>query len=223
MTAQTKEFLKGIIMYFFIFGILLMTYLMVISKRVTALIAGFCFQSLFLFGAILFIAWQTANTEMFVLAGLILLFKVIGIPIFLIWIIKKVKTNEDLGLLVNPMLSIFAAILLTVLSNIFAQDVIGSTGKLVIISFAVSLSVTLTGLFIMITRRKAVAQIVGLLMMENGIFLTATALCGGMPFLVEIAVFFDIFMFVVILGIFVYRISELFTHIDVDKLSRLRG
>ena len=210
-------------MYFFIFGILLMTYLMVISKRITALIAGFCLQSLFLFGCILFIAFRTANTEMFILAGLILLLKVIGIPLFLLRIIKRVKTNEDLGLLVNPMLSIFAAILLTVLSNIFAQEVVGLTDKLVITSFAVSLSVTLTGLFIMITRRKAVAQIVGLLMMENGIFLTASALCGGMPFLVEIAVFFDIFMFVVILGIFVYRISELFTHIDVDKLTRLRG
>ena len=160
---------------------------------------------------------------MFALAGLILLLKVVGIPLFLIRIIKTVKTNEDLGLLVNPMLSMFAAILLTVLSNIFAQDVVGLTDKLVITSFAVSLSVTLTGLFIMITRRKAVAQIVGLLTMENGIFLTATALCGGMPFLVEIAVFFDILMFVVILGIFVYRISELFTHIDVDKLTKLRG
>ncbi len=200
-----------------------MTYLMVISKRISALIAGFCLQSFFLFGCILFIAFQTANAEMFILAGLILLLKVVVIPLFLFRIIRRVKTNDDLGLLVNPMLSIFAAILLTVLSNIFAQKVVGLTDKLVITSFAVSLSVTLTGLFIMITRKKAIAQIIGLLTMENGIFLTAAALCGGMPFLVEIAVFFDIFMFVVILGIFVYRISELFTHIDVDKLSRLRG
>jgi len=81
----------------------------------------------------------------------------------------------------------------------------------------------LTGVFIMIFRMKAIAQVVGLLVMENGLFLTAVTLCGSMPFFVEIAIFFDVFMCAIILGIFVFRINELFTHIDVDKLTRLKG
>ncbi len=210
-------------MYPFIFSILIMTFFMVIAKRITALITGFCLQSFFLFGCILFIAFHHHDSGMFVLSGMILTLKVIAIPLFLRWIVKKVKASEDLGLLINPMLSLFLAIALIVLSYVFAEKVLGLTEKFAITPFAVSLSITLTGLFIMITRRKAVAQIIGLLVMENGIFLTATALCGGMPLLVEIAVFFDIFVFVVILGIFLYRINELFTHIDVFKLSKLKG
>ena len=75
----------------------------------------------------------------------------------------------------------------------------------------------------MISRMKAISQIIGLLVMENGLFLIASSISGGMPFFVEIAIFFDIFLCVIILEIFVYKINKLFTHIDVDKLTQLRG
>jgi hydrogenase-4 component E len=78
-------------------------------------------------------------------------------------------------------------------------------------------------MFILVSRLKALAQVLGLLVMENGIFLLAAAVAGGMPFLVEMAIFFDVFVSVVIFGLFVYRINELFTGIDVDQLNRLRG
>jgi hydrogenase-4 component E len=75
----------------------------------------------------------------------------------------------------------------------------------------------------MVSRMKAFTQVVGILAMENGVFLFASAVSGGMPFFAEIAVFFDVFISVIIMGIFVFRINKLFTHIDVDKLTRLRG
>jgi hydrogenase-4 component E len=70
---------------------------------------------------------------------------------------------------------------------------------------------------------KAFTQVVGILVMENGIFLFASSVSGGMPFFAEIAIFFDVFISVVIMGIFVFRINSLFTHIDVNRLSRLKG
>ena len=90
-------------------------------------------------------------------------------------------------------------------------------------AFSVSLSVILMGMFIMIFRIKAIAQIVGLLVTENGLFLAAASVSGGMPFFVEIAVFFDIFLCVIILGLFVYKINKAFTHIDVHRLNGLKG
>jgi hydrogenase-4 component E len=75
----------------------------------------------------------------------------------------------------------------------------------------------------MIFRMKALAQVIGLLVMENGLFLAAAGVSGGMPFFVEIAIFFDVFLCVIILGMFIYRINSLFTHIDVDKLTKLKG
>ena len=90
-------------------------------------------------------------------------------------------------------------------------------------AFIVSISMVLIGIFIMVFRMKALAQIIGLLVMENGLFLLAATISGGMPFFVEIAIFFDIFLCVIILDIFVYKINRLFTHIDVDKLTELKG
>ena len=87
----------------------------------------------------------------------------------------------------------------------------------------ISLSVTLIGLFIMISRMKAISQIIGLLVMENGLFLIASSVSGGMPFFVEIAIFFDIFVCVIILGMFVHKINKVFTHIDVSKMQELKG
>jgi len=88
---------------------------------------------------------------------------------------------------------------------------------------AAAFFVVLVGIFLMVGRMTALAQVVGLLVMENGLFLLASTVAGGMPFFVEIAIFFDVFVSVIIMGFFVYRISKLFTHIDVNKLSRLKG
>ena len=90
-------------------------------------------------------------------------------------------------------------------------------------SFAVSLTIVLTGFFIMVFRMKAVSQIIGLLVMENGIFLLATSIAGGMPFFVEMAIFLDVLLSVIILNVFVYRINKMFTHIDAAKLNKLKG
>ena len=90
-------------------------------------------------------------------------------------------------------------------------------------AFIASITAVCVGFFIMVSRMKALGQIVGLLVMENGIFLAAGAIAGGMPFFVEIALFFDLFVFVVIIEVFVYKVNRLFTHIDTSKMKSLKG
>jgi len=75
----------------------------------------------------------------------------------------------------------------------------------------------------MTARKKAITQVVGFLVMENGLFLAATAAAYGMPLIVELGIFFDLLVAVMVLGILVYRIQETFDSMDVSKLSRLRG
>jgi hydrogenase-4 component E len=210
-------------MQLFLFGIIIMAFFMIITKRMKSLIAGFSGQSFFLFLLALSMAFAQKSTELFVVAALIGLLKVVLIPYFLNRIVRKINANESLGLLVNPMLSLIIALLLTYVAYLFAGNVMALQGKPQISAFAVSLSVMLIGLFLMMCRLKAVAQIVGLLVMENGSFLAAVALCGNMPFLIEITIFFDVLMVVIIFGIFIYKINQLFTHIDVNKLTVLKG
>ena len=203
--------------------IVLMTFIMVLSKRITPLVNSFAVQSLFLAVIIFLEAVTTGLAGLYAIAFLILTLKAVLIPKMLKNVATRTKAGEHLGLVINPMLSIVCAVVLAYLGWIFARKIMGLTSIADASALAVSLSVVLTGLFIMVFRLKAIAQVVGLLVMENGIFLAAVALCGNMPFFFEIAIFFDVFVCVLILGIFVYRINSLFTHINLSKLNTLKG
>lgn len=210
-------------MYIGLLGILVTTYFLLMVKRFPALINGFCGQSLFLFLVTVVLARKNNESALYIIAALVFVLKVILIPYFLKRISRTIKVNENLGLFINPQLSLFAALILTYLSYLFTFKVMALGDEVQSFSFALSLCVILLGLFIMIFRMKALTQIVGLLVMENGLFLAAVGLCGGMPFFVELSIFLDVFISVIILGVFVYRINTLFTHIDVNKLTSLKG
>ena len=196
---------------------------MVIAKRMTALIRDFRLQSLFLSLATGWLAIKGHEVSLGVIAGLIFVLKVIVIPHVLRLVMKKIKVKEDLGLFINVQLSMLLAIVFSLTAWAFAKFIVSPYPAAGAILPAEALFIILTGFFLMIFRMTALAQVVGLLVMENGLFLLAAAISGGMPFFIEIAIFFDVLMSVIIMGFFVYRINKLFTHIDVNKLTRLRG
>ena len=203
-----------------LFAVLVSTYLMVIAKRMPALIRSFRYQSFCLFLATLTVALTQHELDLYVIAGLLFILKVVLIPQLLYRTLKRIKASEDLGLFINPQLSLLWALGFTYLSWEFSTRLMGAGNEIML---AVAFFVLLAGIFLMIFRMTALAQIIGLLVMENGIFLVAATVSGGMPFFVEIAIFFDVFVSVLIMGFFVYRINKFFTHIDVNKLSRLKG
>ena len=90
-------------------------------------------------------------------------------------------------------------------------------------TLAVAITLLLIGFFMMINRRKALTQVLALLSLENGVFLAAISLTYGMPLVVEMGIFFDVLVAVMILAILVYRIRETFDSMDVSRLSRLKG
>jgi hydrogenase-4 membrane subunit HyfE len=196
---------------------------MIIAKRMPALIRGFRYQSFCLFAFTLIVALKHRQPDLYIIAGLLFVLKVTLIPYLLYRIIRKIKVSEDLGLFINPQLSLLWALAFTYLSWIFSRHLVISDNTVVVSMLAIAFFIVLSGLFLMILRISALAQVIGLLVMENGLFLLASTVSGGMPFFVEIAIFFDVFVSVVIMGFFVYRINKLFTHIDVNKLSRLKG
>ena len=211
--------MQGIIL----FTVLASTYLMVIAKRMPALIRSFRYQSFCLFALTLIVASGHREPDLYIVAGLLFILKVWLIPFLLYRIIKRTKVNEDLRLFINPQLSLLWALVFTYLSWIFSTHLVISNETELTSMLAIAFFIVLAGLFLMITRMSALAQIIGLLVMENGLFLLASTVSGGMPFFVEIAIFFDVFVSVLIMNLFVYRINKLFTHIDVNKLSRLKG
>jgi hydrogenase-4 component E len=90
-------------------------------------------------------------------------------------------------------------------------------------TLAIAIALLLTGFFLMIIRRKALTQVLALLTIENGVMLAAIALTTyGMPLVVEIGIFFDVVIAVMVLGILVSRIRKTFSSMDVSKLNQLK-
>ena len=79
------------------------------------------------------------------------------------------------------------------------------------------------GLLVIITRRKALTQVVGFLVMENGIALLAVLGAYGVPLIIELGVFLDLLMGVIVMQVFIYHIQDTFDSIDVDQLNQLRS
>lgn len=196
---------------------------MVIAKRITALIRTFRIQSIFLFLHTFYMGLSQRHLELFIVCGLVFVLKAVVIPFILMRIMRRINVEEDLSLLVNPQASLIIALFLAYSSYLFAYYSMSLTDTAELAAFIASITTVCIGLFIMVSRMKAFGQIVGLLVMENGIFLSAGAIAGGMPFFVEIALFFDIFVFVVIIEAFVYKVNRLFTHIDTSKMKSLKG
>jgi hydrogenase-4 component E len=90
------------------------------------------------------------------------------------------------------------------------------------IYFIVALSTLLTGLYIIITRGKIITHVMGFLVIENGVFILSLAVGNEMPMLVNTGILLDFFVCVLILGIFVNKLGDVFKEPDVDKLSQLR-
>jgi hydrogenase-4 component E len=87
----------------------------------------------------------------------------------------------------------------------------------------VSLSTVFTGLFLVVSRRKALNQVIGYLVFENGIYMFGIAAVGEIPLLVEFGVLLDFFVAVFVMGIAINHINREFDHIDADQLSSLKG
>ncbi len=208
---------------FILAGFLIATFLMTVAKRVTALIGAFRLQSIFLFLYTLAMAVTQKHLELFLVSGLILALKVIVIPYVLTRIVRRIEVEENLGLVVNPPISLVIALSLACLAYVFAHQIMPRALPAELDAFVVSIAAIGIGFFIMVSRLKALSQVLGLLAMESGILLAAAAITGGMPFFVEIALAFDLFLFVIIVEIFVYRVNRLFTHIDTSKMNSLKG
>lgn len=193
------------------------------STRMGQLVRSFAFQSLMLAAIAAVLAHYTGSEHIYVVAGLTLVVKGVVIPRFLMYSMDRLKVRRE----IEPLIGIPASLLisggLVIVAYYITEPLISSAETVTRNCLAVSLAVVLIGLFMMISRRKAMTQMVGLLMMENGLFLGIISTTYGMPLIVEIGIFFDVLMAVLIMGIFAYRINQTFETLDTTFMRRLRG
>jgi len=188
----------------------------------------FALQSFLLAAIAATIAWFNHAPHLYLPALLTLALKGVIVPRLLERVVERVGIRQEIEPLINQPLSALLAGGLTLLGYVVAESFQRPEGSpspesLGRNTLAVAISLFLIGFFMMINRRKAVTQVLGLLSLENGLFLAAISLTYGFPLIVDLGVFFDVLIAVMVLGILVHRIREAFDSMDVSKLDRLRG
>lgn len=192
------------------------------SNRLYLSIKIYQLQSLFLSISILFIGIAFNEFELYLSAFLNFLIKTILIPYLLFKVVEKTKLDREISVYISITNSLLISILIIILS-FYLSIKIDISGEVVAKQiFPLSLGIILIGLFIMIVRKKALSQILGFLTMENGIFLAGSSLTKGMPMIVEIGIFFDVFVGALMTAILVFQIKTTIDSIDTSKLSNLR-
>ena len=202
---------------------LLVTVLMLAAaRRVSTSIVLFGLQSAIITAQVMATAYTEKSVEAWAVAAMVFALKVVAIPAALLWLVNRLKTPRAVQPAISSAKSVFVAAFVIFLSYAVVQPY-AREARVAEDALASAVALILTGAFLMVNRRKALMQIVGLLVLENGIFLAALTTTFGMPLIIEIGVFFDLLMGILIMGVFAFRIRDTFDHLDVTKLRSLRG
>lgn len=144
--------------------------------------------------------------------------KGIAIPIYLGRVIRKIGARRDEGLLLGP-----PTLLLITVGLMGALLLLRPYGAEVPVSALPAVGLVLIGMVIMVSRRLAISQILGFLVLENGIFFYTVAQPHSMPLVVELGVLMDVLAGTMLAGLLAFRIRDSFEHIDVTELKQLQG
>jgi hydrogenase-4 component E len=201
---------------------LLCTLIVLWRRSPRSYITAFTWQSAVLAGVIALTAFFGGDPALYAVAGLLFLLKVVAIPRLLGNMERRFGTEREMAPYVNPAASVLIALVLVLVSYSVTRPLVAMSQLPTRNGMPLAMAVVFVGLFIVVSRKKALSQIVGFLMLENGIALLAVLGTYGIPLIVELGVFLDALMGFLVMQVFVYQIHETFESIDVEQLNRLR-
>ena len=199
----------------------LTSFLMLGQGRLLRLIFVFALQGLLLTITTVLAAYSLSNHHLYISAVLTLVLKVIFIPWMLRREVLHQNMHRDIQALTNKTMVMLGGASLMVFSYYVLHPIVQTTSLVMLNALAVSLSVVLLGMLLMISHRQAVAHVVGFMSIENGLFFAAIVATKGMPMVVELGVAFDVLVAAVLFGIFFLHIRTSIDSLDVDLLNRL--
>ncbi|MDP2645995.1 MAG: hypothetical protein Q8P24_13730 [Desulfobacterales bacterium] len=206
----------------FILALVLTNFRLLASSRLTALIETMILQAVTL--AVIPLTLSPRPWPLRLVAFLLITLTVKGA--LLPWLLRRAIREADVQREVEPFIGYSASVLIGIallgLSFLIAMPLKAAASPGTASLLPGAMFTTLTGLMIIISRRKALIQVVGYLGMENGIYAFGAVLAVEAPMLVEMGVLLDVFVAVFIMGITIYQINLEFDHIDTDRLSELK-
>ncbi len=202
--------------------LLLLAFAMLTQRRVLSLINLFAAQGLALALSTAVVAWGTHQTHLYWSAGLTLLLKVALLPWLLHRLIRRLDVKWDVEGLINVPTTMLIGIVLVVFSFNLALPISQLASTVTRSTLGIAMASVMLAFLMMITRRKAIPQVIGFLAMENGLFFAATSATYGMPMVVELGIALDVLVGMLILGVFFFQIREQFDSLDLKHLEQLK-
>jgi len=202
--------------------LLLLAFAMLAQRRVVSLVNLFAAQGLVLALSTAVVAYTTRQTHLYESAALTLVLKVALLPWLLHRLVRRLDVRWEFEGLINIPATMLIGIVLVVFSFNLALPISQLASTVTRATLGIAMASVMLAFLMMITRRKAIPQVIGFLAMENGLLFAATSATYGMPMVVELGVALDVLVGMLILGVFFFQIREQFDSLDLKHLEKLK-
>jgi hydrogenase-4 component E len=202
--------------------LLLLAFAMLTQQRIVSLINLFAAQGVVLVLSTLVVAYSTDQSHLYYSALLTLVLKVLLLPWIMHRLIRALNVRWDVEPLINIPATMLIGIVLVIFAFNLATPISQIAGTVTKSTIGIATACILLAFLMMITRRKAVSQVIGFLAMENGLFLAATSATYGMPMVVELGIALDVLVATLLFGVFFFHIRETFESLDIHHLEKLK-
>lgn len=202
--------------------LLVLAFAMLTQRRILSLINLFAAQGFVLALSTLVVAYSTNQSHLYYSALVTLALKVLLLPWILHRLIRALNVRWDVETLINIPATMLIGIVLVIFAFNLATPISQFAGTITKSTLGIATACILLAFLMMITRRKAVSQVIGFLAMENGLFFAATSATYGMPMVVELGIALDVLVATLLFGVFFFHIRETFESLDIHHLEKLK-
>ena len=202
--------------------LLLIVFAMLGQRRILSLINLFALQGALLALSTFIVASSTAQYHLYYSAAMTFALKVLFLPWLLHRLIRQLEVKWDVETLLNIPTTMLIGIALVILAFNLAAPISQLAEGITRGLIGIALASVLLSLLMMMTRRKAISQVVAFLSLENSLFFAATSATQGMPLVVEFGIALDVLVATFIFGIFFFRIRETFDSLDITHMEKLK-
>ena len=203
---------------------LLISTLMLFRLKKAVEAVGIIFVQSLALALVSLIIWTKTGLLHLLIAGILTLcVKAILIPLVLYFTIKKTANKKRIDHSLGPVMSLFIAFLLVMIGQYIAAKLQLPTAEHGAQYLATAITLIFLGILKIINSKQVLLQGIGVIVIENGLFLITQAISYGMPMVVELGIFFDLFVAVIIIASLSFKISSTFNSLNTEKMQDLRG
>jgi hydrogenase-4 component E len=198
--------------------------IMMLGARGVRLSLGlFSLQTVLMCATTVWAGHMRGDVTLYSEAGMVFVAKAVIAPIFLSWVMSRIGVVSESRTFIAPPITMHFGILLLGISYLLAERLpnLSSTDDAGMGATA-ALGLLFMGMTLMVSRRLAINQVIGFLVIENGIYMYQLTQTRDMPFIVEMGILLDVLVGVMVAGMLLFRIQKNFEHIDVTQLTRLK-